>query len=188
MTRIGAPKPVTVEPAQEEPAPVMGHHPPLPEAVEPGAVTVRTARPEDVAEICRLVNAWADEGLTLRRTEADVLTRIGEFVIAHAGARAIGCGALAVFSPSLAEIRSVAVDPTIKATGVGRQIMDFLMDTAHALELDEIVLLTKVPGFFAKFGFREITPELLPAAFLEEAIAGRGRKIVGRTIMIREVY
>ncbi len=184
MTRAGIASTGSQTPKPESPVQV----PASPGAMDASEVTVRTAQPGDEHQISTLVNAWADEGLTLRRTPAEVLTRIGEFVIAHQGSRPIGCGALAVFSPSLAEIRSVAVDPTIKATGVGRHIMLFLMDTARALELDEIVLLTKVPGFFAKFGFREITPEMLPAAFLEEAIAGRGRTIVGRTIMIREVW
>lgn len=171
VTHAVMPK-VAVDPAVPTPAP---------------EVEVRTARPGDEREICRLVNAWADEGLMLRRTEAEVSRHLGEFVLAEQDGRAIGCGALNVFSPSLAEIRSVAVDQTVKASGVGRQIMLFLVDMARALEVDEVVLLTKVPGFFAKFGFRAITPEMLPAAFLEEAIVGRGRTVIGRTIMIREV-
>ncbi|MCC6285289.1 MAG: GNAT family N-acetyltransferase [Phycisphaerales bacterium] len=158
-----------------------------PQTSDIGEIAVRTARPGDEHAVCRLVNAWADEGLTLRRTPAEVVVRIGEFVLCEQGGFAIGTGALAVFSPALAEIRSVAVDPTVKAKGVGRAVMTFLVDAAKTLELDEIVLLTKVPGFFAKFGFREISAAQLPPSFLEEAIIGRGRKLVGRTIMIRDV-
>lgn len=154
----------------------------------PPQATVRTARPADSASICRLVNAWADEGLTLRRTEEEIRVNSGEFVLAERpGYGPVACGALAVFSPSLAEIRSVAVEPMAKGTGAGRSVMVFLLDVARTLEVDEVVLLTKVPGFFARFGFHPIEPGELPGPFMEEAIAGRGRTIQGRTIMLRSL-
>lgn len=157
-----------------------------------GRVTVRSAQPRDADEVCRLVNAWADEGLTLRRTRHELALNAGEFVVGeradHAGCdRIVACGALAVFSPALGEIRSVAVDPACKGTGAGRQVVLFLVDQARVLELDEVVLLTKVPGFFARFGFRAITPGDLPPAFLDEAIVGRGRQIQDRIVMLREL-
>lgn len=158
---------------------------------------VRSATPADAETICALVNAWADEGLTLRRTPSEIENNIGEFVVAEVArdvsddrsdsASIVACGALAVFSPSLAEIRSVAVDPASKGTGAGRRVVEFMLDIAHLLEMDEVCLLTKVPGFFARFGFRTIEPSDLPASFLDEAIAGRGRTIAGRTVMLREL-
>lgn len=154
---------------------------------------VRSALPGDEPIICKLVNAWADEGLTLRRTPEEITANLGEFVVAELPGESgsppviVACGALAVFSPALAEIRSVAVDPASKGTGAGRRVVEFLMDIAMLLELDEVCLLTKVPGFFERFGFRTIEPDELPTSFIDEAIAGRGRTIVGRTIMLREL-
>ncbi|MCB9844575.1 MAG: GNAT family N-acetyltransferase [Phycisphaeraceae bacterium] len=153
-----------------------------------GQVNVRSAVPRDAAEICRLVNAWADQGLTLRRTQEEIRANSGEFVVAERGDGLIACGALAVFSPALAEIRSIAVDPAATGSGAGRLVVAFLMDLARVFEIDELVLLTKIPAFFAKFGFRSISPEDLPRVFVEEAIAGRGRTIVGRTVMLRELW
>lgn len=159
----------------------------------PSPAIVRSALPGDEPMICRLVNAWADEGLTLRRTPEEITANLGEFVVAELPGESgsppviVACGALAVFSPSLAEIRSVAVDPGCKGTGAGRKVVEFLVDIAMLLELDEVCLLTKVPGFFERFGFRTIEPDELPSAFIDEAIAGRGRTIVGRTIMLREL-
>ena len=154
-----------------------------------GAVVpcVRSARPGDAPEIARLVNAWAEQGLTLPRPLGSIERCIGEFVVVEASDRIIGTGALAVHSPSIAEIRSVAVDPRATGLGAGREVVEFLLEQARVLDVDEVTLLTRIPGFFSKFGFREIAPAELPPSFLEEAISARGRTLVGRTIMARHV-
>ena len=154
-----------------------------------GAVApcVRSARLVDAREIARLVNAWAEQGLTLPRPLGAIERCIGEFVVVEAAERIIGTGALEVHSPGIAEIRSVAVDPKAKGLGAGREVVEFLLEQARALDVDEVTLLTRIPGFFAKFGFREVAPAELPPSFLEEAISARGRTLVGRTIMARRI-
>ncbi len=158
---------------------------------ETGRTRVRSAQASDCERICALVNAHAQQGLTLPRTIEDVRACIGEFVVGEQNGRLISCGALNVISPSLGEIRSIACDPQSAGTGAGRAVVCFLIDLARAVELDELVLLTRIPGFFARFGFLEIRAEQAPRVFLDEAIAGRGRTISGRTIMylplLREV-
>ena len=58
--------------------------------------------------------------------------------------RIIGTGALAVHSPSIAEIRSVAVDPRAKGLGAGREVVEFLLEQARVLDVDEVTLLTRI--------------------------------------------
>lgn len=207
----------TAAPNQPTPPTTQSTHQPEPDAHTPKAppptlpkIQARSANEHDVDEICRLVNAWADEGLTLRRYQDEVRECIGEFVVVEwapttnddepasspdpaaqpvepTRAGLIACGALAVFSPNLGEIRSVAVDTAAKGTGAGRHVVQFMLDQAILLELDAVVLLTRIPPFFAKFGFHEVGPEEVPTAFIEEAIAGRGRTIEGRIIMLRSL-
>jgi len=145
---------------------------------------VRSAQPTDAAAIARLVNAWAEAGLTLPRTIASIEQSVGEFVVVARGASIMAAGALEVHSPSIAEIRSVAVDPGAKGLGAGRDIVEFLLET---LDVEEVTLLTRVPGFFAKFGFRVVSPDELQPSFIEEAISARGRTLIGRQIMARTV-
>jgi N-acetylglutamate synthase-like GNAT family acetyltransferase len=168
------------------------------------ALRVRSAGTADVEAICRLIAAWADQGLTLPRGPEEVSRCIGEFVVverlaagragegAHErgvepGGKILAAGALEVHSPRIAEIRSVSVDPEAKGCGAGREVVRFLLETAAALDVEEVALLTKIPAFFAKFGFREVRAEDLPAGFVEEAIAARGRTLVGRSVMARYV-
>ncbi len=154
---------------------------------ESHALIVRSAQPSDAERISEMVNAHAAQGLTLPRSVENVLACLGEFVVVDRDGMLVACGALTAISPALGEIRSIAVMPEAKGTGGGRGVVEFLVDLAFVLELDELVLLTKIPAFFAKFGFGEIDAEQAPRVFLDEAIAGRGRTIAGRTIMYRSI-
>lgn len=154
---------------------------------EPLAMTVRSGEPADAEGICALINHWAQEGLTLRRTLEEVEASVAEFVVAVVEGRVIACGALVVFSPALAEIRSVAIAPEAKGFGAGTAVVRFLVEQAETMSLDRVVLLTKIPAYFAKFGFGEITRHDLPDEFIAEFITARGRKLEGRSIMARSL-
>ncbi len=172
---------MTVSTGQPRPVAVLAH------VDESATLIVRSAQPDDAERISAMVNAHAAQGLTLPRTVENVLACLGEFVVAERGGLLVACGALNAISPALGEIRSIAVMPEAKGTGAGRGVVEFLVDLGFVLELDELVLLTKIPDFFAKFGFGVISAEQAPRVFLDEAIAGRGRTIAGRTIMYRSI-
>lgn len=150
----------------------------------------RSARPGDASRICELVNAWAEQGLTVRRTVQDVLGAIGEFIVVEregpAGATIIACGALVVHSPEIAEIRSVACDPEHRGCGAGAEVVRYLVETARSLRIDDVVLLTKIPTFFARFGFRQVDASSLPSDFVQAQIVARGRTLQGRAVMLRD--
>ncbi|MEM7755942.1 MAG: GNAT family N-acetyltransferase [Planctomycetota bacterium] len=153
------------------------------------------AQDADVPGITRLVNLWAETGLTLHRREAEVRAHLGQFVVARSGTRTgggadsqsdvAGCAAVSVVVPGLAEVRSVVVDPDRKGTGVSRVVMAAVLDRAVTLGVDELVLLTKQPGFFSKFGFESVDPMRLPAAFVQRVVLEPGRSFVERTAMRR---
>ena len=146
----------------------------------------------DVPAITRLVNLWAETGLTLRRREAEVRAHLGQFVVARADAESpdsdkavAGCAALSVVLPGLAEVRSVCVDPDRKGTGVSRRLMLALLDRAADWDVDELVLLTKEPAFFRKHGFEPVDAMRLPAAYVQRVVLEPGRTFVGKTAMRR---
>ncbi|MEV0276870.1 amino-acid N-acetyltransferase [Streptomyces sp. NPDC050610] len=71
-------------------------------------------------------------------------------------AEVIGCGALHVMWEDLAEVRTLAVDKTVKGLGVGHLVLDKLLETARWLGVRRIFCLTFEVDFFAKHGFVEI--------------------------------
>ena len=73
-----------------------------------------------------------------------------------------GCGALHFYSPTVAEIRSLAVAEDAKTKGVGRKLVAALITEAQAFELDAVFAFTYVDQFFAKVGFHVVERGTLP--------------------------
>jgi amino-acid N-acetyltransferase len=54
------------------------------------------------------------------------------------------------------------VDETLKSKGIGREIMEELLDEAEAFGLKTVFALTVAPTFFEKLGFRQVPRERFP--------------------------
>jgi amino-acid N-acetyltransferase len=126
-------------------------------------LTIRKAKLTDVPDIHRLVNHYAGERIMLPRTLTDLYENVWEFtVVAEEEGRLIGCGALKLYNQEVAEIRSLCVDESLKSKGIGRDIMEELLDEAEAFGLKTVFALTVAPTFFEKLGFRQVPRERFP--------------------------
>ncbi len=126
---------------------------------------IRPATEADIQPICELVNAFADQNLMLHRTPEQVRRALGDFLVAEAEGKVIGCGYLAYLGPDLVELRSLAVHPDWHGQGVGGQLVEALVTMARARGLRQICALTLAPDFFVRQGFRvvdrwEISPKI----------------------------
>src|ERR1700682_5943292 len=72
---------------------------------------VRKASLRDIPSLLALINDYASNGVMLPRTEFEMSENIRDFTVAYSGPRLLGCGALHFYSPTSAEVRSLAVDP-----------------------------------------------------------------------------
>jgi N-acetylglutamate synthase-like GNAT family acetyltransferase len=78
-----------------------------------------------------------------------------------------GFAALEVYSPKLAEIRSLAVDPNHQGHGVGKALVEACIHRAKALDVFEVMAVTSAEGFFQKCGFDFTLPGEKKALFLQ---------------------
>ncbi len=62
----------------------------------------------------------------------------------------------------LAEIRSIAVSPDIQKAGIGRRLIDVMVEEATALGIPKLFAFTYVRGFFEKVGFSVVEHGKLP--------------------------
>jgi N-acetylglutamate synthase-like GNAT family acetyltransferase len=145
------------------------------------------ANPIHAAAICRLIGYWADQGLTIRRDLRSVVTSIDDFTVAVHRQRVVGCGAVCVVGDGVGEIRSIAVDPGSGKVRAGYAVMDALLDKARVRGLGQVLLLTKTPGFFERFGFEAVGVEDLPGAYAEMIASEAGRTLDGKVAMRRVV-
>ncbi|WP_283139212.1 amino-acid N-acetyltransferase [Rhizohabitans arisaemae] len=126
-------------------------------AVEVGQeVRVRRARTPDIRAIGKLVEMHSGPGpRMLEKTMVALYEDVQEFWVAERvfDGVVVGCGALHVMWEDLAEIRTVAVDPSCRGMGIGHRIVTALLDTAQTLELDRVFVLTFEVEFFARHGF-----------------------------------
>ena len=130
--------------------------------VDTESLTVRKAGMGDIQALLELINGYAANGIMLPRTEFEMSENIRDFTVAYSGSRLLGCGALHFYSPTSAEVRSLAVDPSVKTRGVGRRVVEALEQEARENDLHALFAFTYVPEFFRKVGFREVERGELP--------------------------
>ena len=126
------------------------------------AVQVRKATIRDIPNVLALINGYAAQGIMLARTEFEMSENIRDFSVTYDSGQLLGCGALHFYTPTTAEVRSLAVEPAIKKQGIGRAVVDALEEEARENDLEAIFAFTYSPGFFAKLGFTEVERGELP--------------------------
>lgn len=85
----------------------------------------------------------------------------GVFLLPEAAGKAVGCGALRVFSPGIGEIKRMWVSPPFRGQGIGRQLLESLERAAlekslRCVRLDTHSSLTQALELYRTSGYREI--------------------------------
>ena len=126
-------------------------------------VTLVKAKLSDILAMQELVSSEVKDGIILNRTEDEVATNIRSYVLAKDEGKIVGYAALHIHSRRLAEIRSLIVDEAYRGQNIGHELIQFTLDEAKALGVEEDVLvLTYLPVFFQKLDFKEINKEVIP--------------------------
>lgn len=142
-------------------------------------IFIRPATLDDVPAITKLIAANARKGGLLPRSEASIRATIDNFEVAglddgpqmmddessivhRPSSRIVGCGALFPHNTSLVELRSLAVDETIRGGGIGKKLVAALVDRARERQFGEIFALTRAVDFFIKCGFAIAPKEEFP--------------------------
>jgi amino-acid N-acetyltransferase len=121
-------------------------------------IAIRRARVTDVRAIRRLIDLYSGPGRLLEKPTVTLYEDVQEFWVAEdqESGDVVGCGALHVMWEDLAEVRSVAVDPSWHGRGVGHRIVARLLETARELGVRRVFCLTFEVDFFARHGFQAL--------------------------------
>ena len=134
---------------------------------QPDTILIRKARVQDARNIYDLVNSLSGDGTLLRRNYAELCENIRDFTIAERMIPAppveedhplgiyaqppddryefLGCGALHLYGPHLAEVRSIVVKPEAKGLGAGGQLIRALLEEAADHSIMSVCLFTRIP-------------------------------------------
>ena len=119
---------------------------------------IRKALLQDATDIYELVNSLSADGTLLRRVFAEICENVRDFTVAESDAGVfLGCGALHLYGPHLAEVRSIVVRPEAKGQGVGGRLLAGLLEESELHGIGCVCLFTRIPEFFFRHGFREVT-------------------------------
>lgn len=128
-------------------------------------VSVRPAHFGDARALFELIRSFPDQ--LVPRSPSDIVQNIDRFLVGLVDERIAGCVSWAVLPepgsvrhPSI-EIKSLAVQPEVQGSGLGRALMQAVLDRVRQWEPEQIIALTFEPDFFRKFGFEEVPKETL---------------------------
>ena len=119
-------------------------------------LVIRPARTSDVRRIRALVDMYSQRRILLSKATVTLFEDVPDFLVAEADGQVVGCGAMHVIWEDLGELRTLAVDPAWTGAGIGRSLVEALVDRARALGVSRVFCLTFETGFFAHNGFDEI--------------------------------
>jgi len=123
---------------------------------------IRKATVRDVKAIHALISHYAQRNLMLARSFSELYEHIRDFWVYVHNKRIAGCCALYVSWDDLAEVKSLAVESKFRSKGIGSALVLKALEEALGLGLKRIFVLTYVPGFFKRFGFKRLNKKYLP--------------------------
>jgi amino-acid N-acetyltransferase len=119
-------------------------------------IEIRPARTSDIKGIRALIDAFALQRRLLNKETVTLYESVQEFTVAVEDGVVVGCGALHILWEDLAEVRTVAVAENLHGKGVGRKILNSIIDRAKTIGVERIFCLTFETEFFGSLGFKEI--------------------------------
>ncbi len=133
-------------------------------------VALGTADPSHAPALYALIAANMEEGHLLPRTLGELVVHAERFTIALGGQTIVGCAELASLSASVAEVRSLAVDPSVRGGGVGVRIVEELRRRARREGFEKLCAFAHSPGYFTHMGFSIVPHQWLPEKIFTDCV------------------
>ena len=118
---------------------------------------IRKATRDDIPAIQELIASNPKTILT--RSEDELHALFESFWVAEHEGRVVGCCCLEVYSPKIAEIRTVIVHESARGLGFGAALVQVAADEAETQNIREVMVVTSSPEYFNKLGFGECLHE-----------------------------
>ncbi|MTV49158.1 N-acetyltransferase [Heliobacillus mobilis] len=131
---------------------------------------LRKAKMSDVEDVHALIGESAEEGLMLARSRSLLYENLRDMIVAEVEGVIVGTGALHILWEDLAEIRALAIQKEARGKGIGRDIVEKLLEEAKSLGIAKVFALTYQEGFFKKCGFEVVGKDKLPHKVWKECI------------------
>src|SRR6185503_13318997 len=112
---------------------------------------IRRATLDDIDAIVGVVNTNTDR--LLARDRDEIVQLLDAFWVAEVDGRIVGCCCLEVYSPKIAELRSLAVIPEFRGQGLGARLTDAAVEEAKRRGIPQVLVVTSNRAFFERLNF-----------------------------------
>jgi amino-acid N-acetyltransferase len=119
----------------------------------PRPVTIRKALPHDAPVIQALIDQHVPGGTLLPRTLEFIDLHLDHYLVAEEGGTVVACVHLEEYAPSLAEIRSLAVDATHRGRGLGPALVAAAERLAARRGYPTVFAVSDRDTFFLSLGY-----------------------------------
>ncbi|WP_328653317.1 GNAT family N-acetyltransferase [Micromonospora sp. NBC_00330] len=144
--------------------------------MNPSTLTITSITTAEEAQAFRTLNEeWISHFFAIeesdRKTLGDPFAAIvdpgGDVLIVRDDGKIVGCVALVRSSDDVFELSKMAVTPTVRGKGIGRQLIQAAIDRARRLGATTLFLgsSTKLPNavrLYESAGFTHVSPEQIP--------------------------
>lgn len=149
-------------------------------------VVLRGARRADVVPIHELLSGYARMGRLLPRTIEQVSAEREQYVVAIENGRIVGCAALRVYDARLAEVCALAVAASYQGRGLGRLLVEHLVERAARRGVARVLALTLEDAFFERLGFERASMTEFPQKYARDCASCARRSTCPEVAVVYE--
>lgn len=159
---------------------------PLPQAGQ--NVYLRAATPDEAGGIHALIVSHLAEGRLLPRKLEEIAIHAHRFVVAVRDDGVVACAELAPLSRDVSEVRSLVVSQEARSLGLGREIIDDLVDRATTAGFKKLCAFTHAPSYFVQLGFSIVPHVWLPEKIVTDCHSCPHFRTCGQYAVVRALH
>jgi amino-acid N-acetyltransferase len=146
----------------------------MPDAAQ--QVDLRDAHVADVPGMASVLNDYAERGLMLHRSRSELYDRIRDFRVAEHEGRIVGV-----------EVYALAVAPSARGMGLGRKLVESMVELCREIGVRRAFALTYEREFFERCGFEVVDRRTLPLKVWGECVRCPKHEACDEIAMVREL-
>jgi amino-acid N-acetyltransferase len=140
---------------------------------------IRRARPDDASAMSALIQEYVPAGTLLPRAPEFIAERTIDFLVAAVRNTVIGCVHLEEYSPSMAELRSLVVNPAYQGQGIGAALVTAVEQLATRRDYPTIFAVSNNEAFFRARGY---APRQIPELDRERSAVSRFKGVFAKDL------
>jgi N-acetylglutamate synthase-like GNAT family acetyltransferase len=147
-----------------------------------GEAIIRRARADDAGAMSALIQEYVPVGTLLPRAPDFIMERTLDFLVATVRGKVVGCVHLEEYSPSMAELRSLVVDPEYQGHGIGVALVSAVEELATRRDYPTIFAVSNNDAFFLARGYE---PRTIPELDRERSAVSRFKGVFAKDLRSR---